>query len=70
MKFQTLKVEMMKRGIKPADIAKVLEVSLSTAYTRLAGTSPLLLSEASKVRNEHFPEFTLEELFSLEKKGA
>lgn len=60
--FNNLNAELARNGLKPADIAKLLNVSLKTAHNKLAGKTEFTLSEIKKIASL-FPNCTISELF-------
>lgn len=65
-RYINLEAEMARKGLAKKDIAKTLGVRAATVYDKLKGKYPFTLDEVLKIKNKHFPEFTLEYLFYRE----
>lgn len=65
-RYINLEAEMARKGLLKKDIAETLGVRTATAYDKLNGKYPFTFDEALKIKNKHFPEFTLEYLFYTE----
>lgn len=62
--FPSLYAEMARRGVKPKDIAKLLDLNIKTARNKISGKSDLTKTEMWKIRDEFFPSMTIDSLFS------
>ena len=62
-RYINLEAEMVRKGMSKKDIAETLGVRIATVYNKLSGKHPFTLDEALKIKNKHFPGFTLEYLF-------
>ena len=65
-RYVNLEAEMARKGLLKKDIAETLGVRSATVYDKLKGKHPFTLDEVLKIKNKHFPEFTLEYLFYRE----
>ena len=65
-RYSNLEAEIARKGVSKKEIAETLGVRLATVYNKLKGKCPFTLDEAFKIRNKHFPDFTLEYLFYTE----
>ena len=65
--YPILVAEIAKRKIKKADIAKTLGICDKALYNKLNGLASFTLEEALLLRNEFFPDKTVEELFTRNK---
>lgn len=70
MLFSTLKAEMARRGLKPADVAEALGITPRSAYNKITGATKFTLNETAIVRDKYFPGMTIDDLFLSEQKGA
>lgn len=61
--FPNLKAELSRRGVTLTDLAKVLNVTVSTVSLKLNGKTPLTLAEAKAIKNYIGVDIPLEELF-------
>lgn len=61
--FSNLRAEMARNGIAVQDIGSTLGVNRDTAGRKLAGKSPITLSEAFKIAKTHFPDCDVRYLF-------
>ena len=66
-RYINLEAEMVRKGLSKKDIAEILGIRIATVYNKLSGKHPFTLDEALKIRNKHFPDFTLEYLFYTER---
>lgn len=64
--LRNLKAEMVRNDIKPADIAKFLDVRYATVIDKLNGRYGFSFKEAQKIKRHFFPELDLEYLFESE----
>lgn len=65
--YPNLNAELARRNIKRSDIAKDLfNGRTSSVSDKLNGKYPLLLSEATGIKNQYFPELELGYLFEKE----
>lgn len=61
--YPTLSGEIAKRGIKKAVIAKKLGVCGRALNNKLCGKSPFTWPEVRVIRNQFFPDMTIDDLF-------
>lgn len=61
--YPNLDAEMARKGIKRKDLANLFSGRIPTVSDKLNGKFPLLLEEAERIRNEFFPDLTLDYLF-------
>lgn len=61
--YRTAKSEMMKRGLTLADVAPLMDVSVSTLSLKLNGKYPFTLKEAKQFKEIVKSDLPLEELF-------
>lgn len=66
--LRNLKAEMAREGVRPKDLAELLEVRVATIYDKLNGHYDFTLNEALKIKNHFFPQHSLEYLFAVYKK--
>jgi len=64
--YPNLEAEMARKGLKRKDLADVLNVRTATIYDKLNGKYPFTLNEAMKIRDNLFPDLTVDYLFSSE----
>lgn len=71
--YPNLNAEMKRKNKKHPDIAEVLQINISTTSDKMTGKSDFKLKECKKIRNELFPNLTIDYLFAigeeLEEKG-
>ena len=65
--YPNLKAEMGRNGIKNIEIAKCLEVNLSTITAKFTIPDRIKLAECYKIRNKFFPDLSMEYLFATKK---
>lgn len=68
--YPNLNAEMARHNITPKDIAEALNMTLETARNKLTGRTKLSTPEAEKIRDKHFPNMSMDYLFSLKPKGG
>ena len=61
--YSNLEAEMTRNGIKNGDIAKVIKKDERTVRNKRAGTTEFTLTETFAIRDNFFPELSLEYLF-------
>ncbi|MEC0271898.1 XRE family transcriptional regulator [Peribacillus frigoritolerans] len=61
--LKNLKIEMLRSDVKPAQIAEFLNRRYATIIDKLNGHYDFTFKEALKIKNEFFPEHSLEYLF-------
>ena len=66
MIYPNLEAEMARAGYDRKDIARVLNVHLSSAYRLLDGTSTLSISRAKTIRDALFPDQRIDYLFNTQ----
>lgn len=64
--YRNLEAEMARNNVSRKDIANSLNVRYATIIDKLKGKYPIKLDEAIKIKNEFFPNFTVEYLFEKE----
>lgn len=65
--LRNLKAEMARSGIKPAQIAELLERRYATIIDKLNGHYDFTFNEALKIKQKFFPGCDLEYLFENDK---
>lgn len=63
-KYPNLRAEMSRIGIKQVDIAKLLGVGEATVSNKMKGKSTFDIDEAFLIRENFFPNLSLDYLFS------
>lgn len=61
--YPNLSAELARKGLKQKDIVAVLNTRPATVSNKLNGKSPLLIDEAFKIKNQLFPDLSLDYLF-------
>jgi len=61
--YKNLLAEMSRSGVSKEDIAKCLGLAGSTIWARFRGEPAFTVVEAVKIKNEFFPNLTLDYLF-------
>lgn len=61
--LNNLKGELVRKGISQGEVASFLSTQTSTVNKKLNGHIPFTISEAFRIKNEFFPEFTVDYLF-------
>lgn len=61
--FRNLEAEMTRKGISRQDLAELIGVSYNTARNKIKGNNRFFFDEAYKIKEELFPEYSLEYLF-------
>lgn len=64
--YSNLNAEMARRNVTINDLAKTIECSYETMRKKLKCKSPLLFSEARKIKKKYFDDVSLDELFRIE----
>lgn len=64
--YPTLELEIYKKGIKLKRIAEVLGISCKALNNKLKGITEFTWSEACKLRDVFFPEFSKDDLFKVD----
>lgn len=62
MSYQNMKAEMKREGITQRQVAELLGMSTNNLSMKLNGRVPMTVSEATRIRDEFFPEATLDYL--------
>lgn len=62
--YPNLLAEMARTGIPASEIAKAINVNPATLSAKINNANRLKLAEAAKIRNQFFPEFAIDYLFS------
>jgi len=65
--YRNLEAELARRGITRAELAKVLGINIATMSEKLNYNGRLKLSEAQTIRDELFPDHTVDYLFATER---
>lgn len=60
--YSELKARMAVEGVSIDDIAKLLNLHRNTVRAKIAGKSKFYIDELKKIRDEFFPEMTLDQL--------
>lgn len=66
--YKNLEAEMARKGIKRKDISKLLNVRYATVVQKLNGRYRFNLDEAFMIKEQCFPELSLEYLFDSDDK--
>lgn len=66
MKYGNLRAEMARKGVTGRKIATVIGVRQEAVYKKLNGKSPLMYEEAEAIKENFFPQLSLEYLFQKE----
>jgi len=66
--YPNLKAEMARHGVTPKDIAKVLNRTVERTRDKLNGRTKLTTLEAEIIRDEFFPDMSLDYLFKTKDK--
>ena len=61
--FPNLNAEMARKGLKRKDLARVFKGRIPSVSEKLNGKYPLYLDEARQIRDEFFPEYSIDYLF-------
>lgn len=61
--FHNLEAEMARKELTKLDIQKRIGLSQSTFYSKSNGKNEFTLLEAQQIKNEFFPECSLDYLF-------
>lgn len=61
--FPNLEAEMARKNLVQADFAKALKLNLSTMNSKLNVTGRLKFTEAAAIRDNFFPDLSLDYLF-------
>lgn len=64
--YPDLRAEMARRNICYNEIMRVLGISRASVSLKLNGKRPLFITEAKRIRDELFPDMSLEDLFGEE----
>lgn len=68
--YPNLRAEMARKNIKVMVIAQALSISYDTMSNKINGKSDFTRAEIFKIRDEFFPDLTLEYLFETEEQTA
>lgn len=68
--YRNLEAELARKGIKRADIAKALGVTIGTVSEKLNSATKLKVIEATIIRDTFFPDLELDYLFATADKTA
>lgn len=68
MEYRAILSEIKKRKLKHKDIQEYLGVTKAMLSRKLHGRSGIRLDEAVKIRDNFFPDMTIDELFLGKKK--
>ncbi len=60
--YSELKAKMVIEGVTVEDIAKLLNLHRNTVRAKIEGKSKFYIDELKKIRDEFFPEMTLDQL--------
>lgn len=64
MRYSCLEMKIAEKGIKKKAIAVLIGIAPRTLSEKLSGRSSFTWDEVLKIRNEYFPEMSLESLFA------
>ena len=64
--YRNLEAELARKGIKRADIAKALGVTIGTVSEKLNSATKLKVIEATIIRDTFFPDLKLDYLFATQ----
>lgn len=68
MAYVNLKAELKRQGLAQKDIAKVLNIRVATANSKINGRYPFTLNEAFCIQQTLFPDLEIPYLFATETK--
>jgi len=68
--YPNLRAEMARKNIKATVVAEVLGISYDTMSNKMTGKSDFTRAEIFKIRDEFFPNLTLEYLFETKGQTA
>ena len=68
--YPNLVGEIAKRGIKKCALAKGIGMSDRMLRNKLSGKTQFSLPEALKIKNNFFPDYTVEDLFARSEEKA
>lgn len=66
MEYLTLIGEMAKQNVTKRDLSDLLGVHWNSITNKISGESDFSVTEAIKIRDRHFPEWEIENLFRRE----
>lgn len=66
MEYLTLIGEMAKHNVTKRDLSDLLGVHWNSITNKISGKSDFSVTEAIKIRDRHFPEWEIENLFRRE----
>ena len=66
MAYLFLKGEMAKKNITIEKISELLGIHRNSVSNKVSGDSSFSIEEARKIRDEYFPTFKVEDLFTKE----
>lgn len=64
--FRNLEAELARKGFIKGDLAKLLGVRYATVIDKTKGRSQFSIDEAFRIRDNFFPDLTLDYLFAQE----
>lgn len=64
--YSNLNAEMARKNVTINNLAETINCSYETMRKKLKGKSPLLFSEATKIKRKYFDDQKIEELFKTE----
>lgn len=67
--YSNLNAEMARKNVTINDLAKTIDCSYETMRKKLKGKSPLLFSEATKIRKKYFNNMSTDKLFEVDKEA-
>ena len=68
--YPNLRAEMARKNIKSTVVAEVLGISYDTMSNKMTGKSDFTRTEIFKIRDEFFPNLTLDYLLETEERTA
>ena len=67
--YPNLTAEIAKRGIRPRDMAAMLDMSSRTLSNKMKGKTAFTWPEACKLKNKLFPDCEYEYIFTRQSTG-
>lgn len=64
--FVNLKIEMMKKGVTAKKISEKIGISNKTFFNKMNGSSEFTRREMYTIRDEFFPDKSIEYLFTID----
>lgn len=64
--FVNLKIEMLKKGVSAKKISEKIGISTKTFFNKMNGSSEFTRKEMYTLRDEFFPDKSIEYLFTID----